>query len=63
LSESEEEIGVLKVVFIDDMVNVVRVDEQLAQLHGMVTRLRLPTRNEPINKLRCCMCNNNNNYY
>ena len=39
-------------MFINNMMDVVGINEQLPQLHGLVTGLRLTARNEPINKLR-----------
>ena len=52
MSEAKEEICILKVVFIDHMMDVVGIDEELSQFNCLFSCVCLTTRHKPVHQLR-----------
>ena len=52
LSEAKEEVCIFKVMFVDNMMDVVCVDEKLSQFNCLFSRVRLTTGHKPVDELR-----------
>jgi len=55
LSESEEKVAIFKEVLINNMVDVVGGNQQLAKLNGRLSIVGFTSRNKPVNQLRSCV--------